>query len=456
MHISIWKYIIFSLLFSALIVQLPGCSKTEEIDYNIILISIDALRLDHMGCYGYYRNTSDCIDTIASQSIIFNNAVTPRPKTTASLATLLTGLYPYRTGIRDLTGPLKEEINLPSILKQNGYITAAFVSNWVLRSERSGFNQYFDYYDDQFTDPELNRSDVYERSAGKTNVKVIEWLKKNSSNKFFLWIHYNDPHGSYSPPEDYRDIFSNPKRQMVPADRIPAYQFLPEAYVTGDKTDANYYINQYDNEIYYTDKQIGELYKELGTLKLLDRSIIIITSDHGESLGEHNNYFVHGNQVYEDTCKIPLIINLPGEHRIKKINGLVSIMDLFPTILDFLGIENNMSIDGVSLVPLIEGSVNQARKEVFIECYLDNKYEKLAIRTDKEKLIKKGNRYEAYDLEKDILELNPHSLSDGKIHILKEKLLQYLDNSNRNKKQLNKMIVSEQDLVNLRALGYVQ
>ena len=436
--------------------MLPGCSNNKKFDYNIILISIDALRADHMGCYGYYRNTSNCIDKIANKSIIFDNVVTPRPKTTASLASMLTGLYPYRTGIRDLTGPLQEEINLPSILKQNGYITAAFVSNWVLRSERSGFNQYFDHYDEQFTQSELNRGNVYERTAEQTNIKVFEWLKQNYSQKFFLWIHYNDPHGSYYPPKDYRNIFSSSKRNMIPLSRVPEYQVLPEAYVDGNNTDANYYIDQYDNEIYYTDNQIGELYKELETLKLLSRSIIIITSDHGESLGEHIYYFVHGNQVYEDTCRIPLIVSLPGQNKSKNIDSLVSIMDVFPTILDLLEIDNIMNIDGVSLVPLMDGSVNQVRKEVFIERYLDNEYDQLAIRTDKEKLIKRGEQYEEYDLENDISELNPHGLNDEKKAVLKEKLLRFLHISTTSKKQLKKMTVSERDLANLRALGYAE
>ena len=173
-----------------------------------------------------------------------------------------------------------------------------------------------------------------------------------------------DPHGPYLPPEPFSRRFSHEDRWMIPGVKIPDYQILPAVHVEGEETDGNDYIDQYDNEIYYTDQQIGRLLKELEALGLVDNTIVFFSADHGESLGQHHYYFEHGREVYEDSSRIPLIVRLPGRFGVrgKKLQSLVSIMDLFPTILALLGIEDDHveKIDGVDFSHLIFGEQGEA------------------------------------------------------------------------------------------------
>ncbi len=442
-------------------------------DCNVLLVSVDALRPDHLGVYGYGRSTSRNIDRLAAGSLVFDNAVTPRPKTNPSVSSLMSGLYPYRHGVRDPLVPMPRMRTLPAVLREKGFTTAAFVSNWLLQPKYSGLDGYFDLYDFDFTRPELNRANFFERNAEETNEKVLRWLDGIGARRFFLWVHYFDPHGPYYPPPAYRYRFTGESHDMVRESKIMTYQILPDAPVevrNGDRyADAQYYRDQYDDEVYYADEQIGRLLAELDRLNLERKTLVILTSDHGEGLGEHDYYFEHGREIYEDNSRIPLIVRFPSGAAVGRSKGLVSIMDIYPTVLDFIGasVSEAGDIDGVSFLPLAQGG-GEVRPDVFIERHEFAPYfERAGVRTRDMMLIMNGEcdpnsildackttPYECYDLASDPLELNPSGCGAAAFDSLRGSLDRYIGLA-RAKGRTAERAVPSRDVGVLKSLGYL-
>jgi len=352
---------------------LAGCTEGSP---NVVLITVDTLRTDHMSAYGYERETTPNIGALFSRSVVFTEAITPRPKTTPSLASLLTGRYPHGHGVRTLYQPLAPgNRTLPGVLQESGYATAAFVSNFVLVREFSGLDAGFDLYDDFVTERELNR-DVFHRKAEATVSQVLGWLDgRDDERPFFLWVHFIDPHGPYQPPEPYGELFRGPPGPQVPLPMIPEYQRLPGI------TEAQRYFDLYDGEIRYTDAQIGRLLEGLGGDDFLDDNIVVFSTDHGESLGEHAYFFEHGEYLYDQCSRVALSIAGPGFDA-AQVDRQVSNIDLLPTLLSRLGLPVPDGIDGRDLTGTIRGGESPSRR-TFIEHA--NKYK--AIRTREWKLI---------------------------------------------------------------------
>jgi len=452
----IGSFIIFFILLSVGLLIYQATKRDKEL--NIILISIDALRADHLGCCGYSRNTSPNIDFIAKKSILFKNAITLCPRTTPSMVSALTSLYPHTHGIRDLYEPLDSKfLCLQEILQATGYKTAAFVSNWVLKKKFSNLNQGFKTYDDIMPDKELNRN-IYERKAADTNKAVINWLNENYKNKFFLWIHYQDVHGPYIAPQRYQDLFVHTKEDLIQSSKIPRYQHLDwiDSIRDDGYVDANLYRDAYDAEIRFCDEYIGNLFKKLRDLGLTD-IIIIITADHGESLGEHNYYFEHGKYVYDQCSRIPLLIYVPYMKGQKVVEKQVNIMDITPTVLDMLGYPIPQEMEGVSLLPLIENGESAFPEiSVFIERLNILK----AVRTNSWKYIKnlKSNTEELYDLKNDPEETNNIiSKNRNKANELKKILHDWMnENDYGDTKGLKDMNLKKTNVEALKSLGYLQ
>jgi len=311
-------------------------------DLNVLLVVVDALRPDHLGCYGYRRSTSPHIDRLAHEGTRFEEAIAPAPTTAASSASTMTATYPCRHEVFGKLGTMAAGLTtLAQALRDNGYATTAFVSNSVLdpRVCLRGIERGFDVYDVRMTHTELNRTGVKERLAGETTRDAKAWLQRNGRQKFFLWLHYIDPHGPYLPPEpQYRTAFAPPsgrRGRALPVSRdnvgvtnaIPQYQRLP------GHTEVEYYVSQYDGEIAYTDHYIGELLSELERLRLSRRTLVVLTADHGELLGEHGRYFLHGETVLDAVIKVPLIVRGPGVPSGQVVGQQVSTLDVMPTIL---------------------------------------------------------------------------------------------------------------------------
>lgn len=289
---------------------------------NVVLITIDTLRADRLGCYGYKPAHTPSIDKIAAEGVMFTNAVSHVPLTRPSHATIFTGLFPYQHGIHDnIAPPLDPKIpTLSEVFQKNGYRTAAFVSSFVINSQ-SGLQRGFDFYEDKF-DPKNQPTDFalnLEKRAGEVLNEFQNWKSTSSKNPFFVWLHFYDPHFPYAPPPPYSKTFAE---------------------------------RPYDGEIAYTDEVIGKV------IKLLDpNTLLIIASDHGESLGEHGEN-AHSYFIYDATLKVPLIFHWPGKIPAKQaVTPQVRLIDLYPTILDLVSIQSQAKISGSSLKPML-GSQN--------------------------------------------------------------------------------------------------
>ena len=309
----------------ALIPFLGGCKeKKEKLEPNVVLIVIDTLRADHLPFLGYEKNTSPFLGEIASKNIVFENAFSASSWTSPSTASIYTSLYPFQHGVIMCFAPSrgnKIELNripdeiktITEVLGENGYATYG-VSENINIGEEENFTQGFDRFE-KFAYPK-----------NKINQQLMDWSEEmKSKNKYFLYIHYNDPHKPYFKRSPWYEKKEDPRDNL---------------------------ISRYDSEINYVDEKIKQLYEFFEW----DRNtLLVVTSDHGEEFWEHDGQG-HGGTLYSEVIHIPFIVQLPEEERIRKrIPENVSNMDILPTIREFLGIKSNEVEEGMNLMPLIRG-----------------------------------------------------------------------------------------------------
>jgi arylsulfatase A-like enzyme/Tfp pilus assembly protein PilF len=308
---------------------LPAAAQTPpKAALNVVLITIDTLRADHVGCYGYKQIKTPNIDGLAADGVRFERAFAVVPVTLPSHTSMLTGTYPMLSGMHDFSGnklsPLQP--TLASVLKQAGYQTGAVIAAAVLDS-RFGLNQGFDFYYDHFDFNRLDEANLDEMERPGNVVADValnwlekDWLAKNPSKKFFLWMHLYDPHFPYHPPEPYS---------------------------------REYAAQPYDGEIAFADEQVGRLIRFLKEKGIYQNTMIVLCGDHGESLGEHGEK-THGFFIYNSTMHVPLIIRLP-ENVARAVSDPVSLVDLMPTVLGAVGLEVPSQVQGRSLLPELRG-----------------------------------------------------------------------------------------------------
>jgi len=369
-------------------------------EVNVILITVDTLRADHLGVYGYARNTSPNLDRFAKEGVSFRYAFSHAPETNPSLSSLMTSYYPHETKV------LRNEYVLPpgavtmaEILKANGYRTGAVVSNPTL-SRGTGFEQGFDVYDDHVEDQDQVSGRV-ERIAPKTTLAAIKWLEGNYTQKFFLWVHYMDPHGPYVPPSPYNTMFVEPP--AAGAERLPFSKgrsgkgVIPSYQRLGDRRDPEFYISQYDGEIRFFDHAFGRLVQKIKELGLLSNSLIVFTSDHGEGMGDHDYYFDHPVYLYNGLVHVPLIIRFPGQSsEAKEIRYPVAHVDVLPTVLGAVSVNPSQTFRGRNL--FTQG------KERTILTETHHFGRRGALIREGLKLIQNSRDYELYDVNKDFAE----------------------------------------------------
>ncbi len=318
-----------------------GDNRLTAAPNNIILISIDTIRADHMSCYGYEHKTTPNIDAFAENAILFQHCFANIPLTLPSHATMLTGLIPPTHGVQDnLTMVLSDSVvTLPEMLNENGYATYGIISAQVL-NHRYGLDQGFDVYDDLF-ESEIGKSQIIpQRLANETVDHAMKWLDENQDEKKFMFLHFYDPHDDYKPPAPYNRQFQRP----------------------------------YDGEIAFADHCIGQFLDKLKSLGKYDDSLIIIVGDHAELLGEHGE-FTHSYFIYHNVLRVPLIIKPPGHTASIKINDNTTIPDITPTILAQCGIEIPDNIQGIDLSAYYNGADGQnADRVLFNECLTATKY----------------------------------------------------------------------------------
>jgi arylsulfatase A-like enzyme len=328
------------------------CCVQDKAPLNIVLIGVDTLRRDHVGCYGYDRNTTPNVDRLAREGILFENAISQSPWTLPSFATVLTSLYPAQHGGINSRSPIREPLpTLASILRENGYRTGAIINAPYLEKKYK-LTQGFDGYR---MPPRTGRD------ADDTTIDALKWIDRKPDKPFFIFVHYFDPHIPYAPPAPYDTIFDPHYRGEIEAAYNP--RKLPHFRNTGFKgmrslkpEDWNHIRSLYDGEIAFTDQAIGDLLQGLEERALIRNTLIVFLSDHGEEFFDHQG-FEHGHTLYSELIAVPFIVSLPT--RLPggvRLSQQVRLLDVAPTILDLAGINTPRGFEGISFKRLIEGT----------------------------------------------------------------------------------------------------
>jgi len=364
-----------------------ACSRpqqtTQNRDLNVLFITLDTTRADHLSCYETEKADrsrkgarTPHLDALAAGGVRFAKAIAQVPLTLPSHACIFTGNYPEVHGLRDMVGFVLDpkQVTLASMARSAGFRTAAFVGSKVL-DHQFGLQQGFDTYDDQISSAHdvEGRLVLPERPAAVTTDRALNWLRQNSGERFFLWVHYYDPHDPYDPPEPYK---------------------------------SNYVGDLYSGEIAYVDGQVGRLLEFLDQSDLRQRTLVAVIGDHGEGLNDHLEQ-THGVFIYDETLHVPLILAGPRVPPGRVIQTQVRSIDLLPTVAEFLSLSANAAVQGTSLWPLIEqgkqmtgkGS-NYAYIETLYPKTFMNWSELRGMRTDRWKFIL-APKPELYDLEHD-------------------------------------------------------
>lgn len=332
------------LILCVLAAALGSCEGPKGPRPDIVLITVDTLRADHMSLYGYDRETTPQIDAWFAGGTVYDRAYSTTSYTPASIVSLLTGLWPHNHHVREFGQRLDRDLmTLPRALSKAGYETCAIVSNSVLSSDWMALDKHFRHFDDRVMERERYR-DVYERTGARTTDAALAWLKSRrpSSKPFFLWVHYNDPHGPYTPPEPKVRDFEHAGMRPVEAHLIPDYQRHPNL------VDGEEYIDLYDEEIAYLDQEAGRLLRGLESSPRFDEMLVFLTADHGESMLDHESWFQHGHNTYEELIHVPLAVRGPrfGPARVEMP---VSNLDIAPTIYAALNMTPPRALDGDAL-----------------------------------------------------------------------------------------------------------
>jgi arylsulfatase len=387
---------------------------------NIVLLTIDALRADHLSCYGYERNTSPFIDSLASDSLLFENAYSVSSHTREAVPALLTGDHPGKFAA---AGYQLSEESVASTLDMVGYRTAAFHSNPFL-SRGYGFDEGFDRFDDglYFGKHRLIalaqrlmdkiRGRHYSR-ASKINEKACNWLRetRTSEEPFFLWNHYMDVHGPYQPPDSTpRRFWSEPVSDDQAQNLYRKSVDRPED-VTPEEQQLQ--LDLYDGEISYLDEQIAKLFDWFKQNRLLDNSYVILTSDHGDAFGEHG-YYGHPRRLDCGLTSVPLLV-LGPDISSARLDVPVSLFDIAPTIRDLGGLEYDSF--GESLRDIWTEPENYSQRVVFAEA--------TGMNADERRYVIRDAKDECYVTSD--LSSSEYQIKDCSNDILREKLLEYIN-----------------------------
>ena len=395
---------------------------------NVVLITIDTVRADHLGCYGYTAIQTPTLDALAHDGVVFDRAISQVPLTWPSHAAILTGTYPFQNGVQDFTGqPLSPQFqSVAQVFERHGYATGAVISAFVL--DRSwGLARGFDFYDDAFSAETFQKKDIglVDRRAEESVTHAIRWLGKTQHRPFFLWLHLYDPHSPYDPPEPFH---------------------------------TEYHDHLYDGEIAYADHELGRLITWLKQNQLYDRTLIAMLSDHGESLGDHGEH-EHGFFVYNSTVHVPLIVKPPAASGIRpgRVPRPVETVAVAPALLQFAGVKDAIEKQFQSRGLFGPGAEKEdaSYSETFYPFSSFGWSPLHALETSRYHYID-SPAAELYDLTTDPEEKN--NLASGQtatVAVLKDKIAALLRERPSTHASGAKATVSPDAAEKLRALGYV-
>lgn len=443
---------------------------------NVILISIDSLRADHLHCYGYDRNTSPHIDQLAREGVLFVNTFSSSGWTLPAHVSMLTSLVVPTHGVVKPDKKIDRKVKtLAQALKEHGYTTAGFISA-VFVHAIYGFDKGFDVYEDLSADPSILEkhpdsthvieaifSDVEGITSPRITRRVTQWLHENRKKPFFLFLHYFDVHYDYMPPPPYDTMFDPGYTGTISAKN---YYYNDAVNPNMSPADLKHIIALYDGEIRFVDEHIGLLLERLKESHLDKNTIIIVTADHGEEFFEHGGK--DHRTLYDEVLRIPLIIKWPGHiPEGKRVNSLAGIIDIMPTVLDLACGDTTGTMMGKSLRNQIFGDGNSSSPPLLGELVcLHNDSHLFSLRTDKAKIIFDStyDKTYIYDLANDPGETEDLG-QNIKAVSLKEDLERQLQSAMKNavdkKKEwhikegsLEKLSKAQEK--NLKSLGYIQ
>ncbi|MGD0999579.1 MAG: sulfatase [Candidatus Brocadiia bacterium] len=353
------------ILISLLSASTAGAAELQPaIKYNLLVISIDTCRADHLTCYGYNRDTSPHLDQLAKEGVLFENLTAATSWTIPSHMSMFTSLYASVHGVPAVARLAEGVPTLAQCLAQSGYVTAAFVTGPALNHD-FGFNRGFQSYDD-FTVSALHRTGAGDvaTNPGITNL-ATQWLRKHSRENFFLFLHYWDCHYDYIAPAPFDRKFDPGYKGKENGRGIGWRQADMTAHIS--IMDLAHLVALYDGGIAYTDEHVGKVLQLLQDLGLSEKTLVIVLSDHGEGFLEHG-LLTHGNSLYEELIHVPLIMRLPGVIPAgKRVAGNVSHVDLMPTALGLLHLACPSQIQGIDLSPAILSDQPVAERLIYSE-----------------------------------------------------------------------------------------
>ena len=345
---------------------------------STLIITIDTLRADHLEAYGYSRKTAPNLARLAREATLFESAFAPASYTVPSLTSMMTGRWPSWHTARFSNMPRQtlsaDTPPLAASALRGGYRTAAFVSTIVLSRRNCGLSEGFEVYDDRTGTAEVNRPAFLFRRAEETERSASAWLEDRGKEPFFLWIHFMDVHGPYSPPPPHDRRYNSDSRPLTPYDRlhlplipdpkfsgvrppgylpgVPAYQALSVDGGPGREGDYassfRFYLDRYDGAVSYVDLACGRIISRLKKLGLFDHTTIIVHSDHGEALGEEGVFFFHGLTVTPDQIRVPLIVKSANLEPGRRTDP-VSLCDLMPFLIQEMDLEPDQEAQGQNL-----------------------------------------------------------------------------------------------------------
>jgi len=421
-----------------------GCAPESPIRPNLLVVTIDTMRADRLGAYGHAEARTPNIDQVARGGVLFRHAQSQIPITLPSHSSIFTGLYPTRHNVRE-NGTYEldtSETTLSEILLAEGYATGAFVSSFTLDS-RFGLDQGFDVYRDDLSMERSAPEQVpswqgherafVERPAEPVISEVLEWLKEQREHSFFAWVHLNDPHAPYEAPEPFASSFGDP----------------------------------YDAEVAYVDHALGSLFGALREWGLWKDTIVVIGSDHGESLGEHSIQG-HGRWLFQPSLHVPLIISYPRAlPEGAAVDELVRNIDIMPTLLEMMGLPTPKEVQGVSALPMVDGNAATTRTVSYSETMLPRlrfgSWDVFAYQDERWKYIRRAKSGQIlaevlYDLEQDPGELQDLARrKHAKLRELSSELDRFMQSeASERKRRDNTRELTPDVEEKLRALGYIE
>jgi arylsulfatase A-like enzyme len=432
---------------------------------NVLLILSDALRADHLGCYGYFRQTSPNIDRFADECLVFERAFSPSPWTKTTVGSILTSLYPHEHGAFRWADNLSNmNLTLTEIFRNKNYRTFSIQANRIITS-RYGFHQGFQTYKEMTNDLAENLTDEF-----------IPWLNRSKRRPFFAYLHFMDTHFPYNVPIDYTRTFAREGQSHLKLDELISQDIRLLTEMGMPQSDKDYIVNLYDDSIAYFDIHFNRILDALRANQLMDKTIIILLSDHGEEFWRHGS-FEHGHTLYNELLHVPLLIRYPSILAAKKFPYPVQLIDLYPTIISLTGIEFDQEISGQDLLPAILND-REPKRVIYFEGLLRGG-EKRGVYKDGWKLIQNTTErynstfferlgkltqfiypelekeYELYDIREDFNEAYDLFNSRTDVFIEIKQLLQLFKRDNL-LLQEHKQRQLREKLKDFKSLGYIK